>query len=300
MLTPRSEDTNPVVVDRTLRLERETAQRIAELEQRVQALEARIVDSEAARATLSREVDAARDAQHRAEATVAASEDLLATIAHDLRNPLGTIMMGATALQQTELAADRPDPRLARVHSVAERIHRQAERMTQQIANLGDFAVIRGGRLALHPAPCAPALVLRATETMIGGLARERGVELSVAGGDELRAIDCDADRLVQALTNLVTNAIRVTPRSGRVEVTVADAGDRVVFSIRDGGPGLDADERAAMFEARWRPSHPSYKSTALGFAIARGIADAHHGAIWATGAVGAGTTVHLAISPGR
>lgn len=286
-------------MDRALRLDRDTAQRIAELETRVQALEARIIESEAARAALSREADAARDAQHQAEATVVASEDLLATIAHDLRNPLGTIMMGATALQQTELPAERPDPRLARVHSVAERIHRQAERMTQQIANLGDFAAIRGGRLALHPTQCAPSLLLRATETMIGSLARERGVDLAIAGGDGIRPLECDADRLVQALTNLVTNAIRVTPRSGRVDVTVADSGDRVVFSIRDGGPGLDAAERDAMFDSRWRPGHPSYKSTALGFAIARGIADAHHGAIWATGAVGAGTTVHLAIGPG-
>lgn len=255
--------------------------RIAELEQRVYVLEAEV---------------------RQAEINVRASEDILAAVTHDLRNPLGTIVMGATALMQTEPGGD---PRLMRVRSVAERVQRQAERMTSQIANLADFAALQSGRLALRRATHLPSAILAAVADLSGPIARERGVTFESHAAAELPALDCDGDRVVQVLTNLVGNAVKVTPRGGTIEAgarreDLHGAPDQgVVFFVRDTGPGIPRDELASLFSPPWRTSQPSYKGAGLGFAIARGIVEAHGGQIWADSELGAGTTVFFVLGPG-
>ncbi|HET9623909.1 MAG TPA: HAMP domain-containing sensor histidine kinase [Kofleriaceae bacterium] len=264
--------------------------RIAELEQRVLLLEAEL-----------RQAEATRDA---AEVNVRAGEDILAAVTHDLRNPLGTIVMGATALMQTDPGGD---PKLMRVRNVAERMQRQAERMTHQIANLGDFAAIQSGRLALRRATHLPAAILAAVADLSGPIARERGVNFESHSAAELPALDCDGDRVVQVLTNLVGNAVKVTPRGGTIEAgarreDVHGAADHgVVFFVRDTGPGIPRDELASLFSPPWRTTQPSYKGAGLGFAIARGIVEAHGGQIWADSELGGGTTVFfvLGAAPG-
>jgi signal transduction histidine kinase len=255
--------------------------RIAELEQRVYTLEAQVRE---------------------AELNVRASEDILATVTHDLRNPLGTIVMGATALMQTDPAGD---PKLMRVRSVAERVQRQAERMTSQIANLGDFAALQSGRFSLRRATHLPSAILAAVADLSGPIARERGVTFESHAATELPALDCDGDRVVQVLTNLVGNAVKVTPRGGTIEAgarheDLHGAPDQgVVFFVRDTGPGIPRDELASLFSPPWRTSQPGYKGSGLGFAIARGIVEAHGGQIWADSELGAGTTVFFVLGSG-
>src|SRR4051812_7407112 len=100
----------------------------AALEQLVRALETE-------REELARALEGAR-------AAVRLRDDIFAAVVHDLRNPLGTVVMGATAL----LGSDDDDPRAQRVRTVAERIARQAERMTRQLANLAAFSEIEAGQ----------------------------------------------------------------------------------------------------------------------------------------------------------
>jgi signal transduction histidine kinase len=265
---------------------------------RVAELERRLAELEAERDRLAAECRDARHARELAELRLRADDDLLAAFAHDLRSPLGTVAMGATALLDAEAPAD---PRLARVHSVAERIHRQAERMTHDIANLADFAAIRGGPLGLNLARHAPSAIVAAAAAQVEPLARERGLRFEAGASPDLPAIECDAGRLVQALGCIASAAIRVTPRGGVIELG-ARTGDaaRLTLFVRDTGAGVPADQVAAMFEPGWRTSQPGYRGAVLGFALARGIADAHGGRIWATSAPGTGTTVFLALGAGR
>src|SRR5258706_12589428 len=102
------------------------AQHIVDLERRVHELEARARVAEVERDELARACSAARTAQTAAEDAMRAREEILAAVTHDLRNPLGTIVMGATTLRQLSGSAD---PRAQRIDSIAERIHRQAERI---------------------------------------------------------------------------------------------------------------------------------------------------------------------------
>ncbi len=268
--------------DPTLRL----ADRLAELEYRVHTLEAE-------RDGLTAELRDAREARQSALDAIRASEEILAAVTHDLRNPLSTIVMGATALLQV----DADDPRLARVRSIAERVHRQAERMTHQITNLGDLAAIQTGRLVVRRGPQQPTTIIAAASQLMAPVARERGIGFETHASPELASVDCDAERVVQVLTNLINIAIKVTSRGGMVEVGARADDSHVVFSVRDTGPGLAREELASLFGPLWRSNQTSYKGAGLGFAIARGLIQAHNGQIWADSEVGTGTTVFFALA---
>lgn len=271
---------------------------IAQLERRVQVLEARVQRCEAERDDLAVAYHDARDAQRDAEAAAGAQEALLSVVAHDLRNPLGTIVMAATTLLQlpTEPAAD---PGIQRVRAVAERLHRQSARMVQQIANLSDFVEIRTGRIALDRAMYAPCAIVSAASELLVPFARERGTAFEAHATTDVPEVDCDLDRVLRALSNLAGNAIRVTPRGETIELGARPTGHgHVVFFVRDRGPGINENEQARLFRPFSGSRQSSDPGVWLGFAIARGIVESHGGRIWIDSAPGAGTTVSFLLAP--
>jgi len=201
-------------------------------------------------------------------------EELFAVVVHELRNPLGTIVMGSTALLQ----GDAPeDPKLQRIRSVAERIQRQAERMTQQISNLSDFIELQAGRLVLELGNHTPASLLATASELIGPIARERGVGFA-SHAAELPAISCDAERVVQMLASLAAAAIKATARGGKIEVGVNDDG---VFYVRDHAEA--ANPRA---------------ETSLSYTMARGLVAAHRGRSWVAHEPATGNNIYFSLTP--
>jgi len=223
-----------------------------------------------------------------------AREDILAVVTHDLRNPLGTIVMGATTLRQL---GGPPDARTQRVESIAERIERQAERMARQIGDLADLVAIQAGRLEIRRASHAPCQIVGAASELVGPIARERGVAFEARAPEGLPPVECDCQRVVQALSNLVATSVKVTARGGAIEVG-ARAEDRgVVFFVRDSGPGIADDDLPELFGPTWRRRQPGDRG-GMGFAFARGVVDAHGGQIWAASDPSVGSTVYFSLTP--
>jgi signal transduction histidine kinase len=270
--------------------------KIAELERRVHDLEARAHASPAERDELAAACRDVRASVRAAEDAVRVRDEILAIVAHDLRNPLGTIVMGATALEQFGASSDAS---AQRIRGIAERIQRQAARMTRQLGNLTDFVEIQAGRLTIERAAHSPSAIIAATSELIGPIARERGIALEARTAADLPVLECDAERAVQALSSLCGNAVKVSSSGGLIELG-ARSGSRssVELFVRDHGPGIERDELTAMFDPSWRSKHPGYKAAGLGFAIARGIVAAHGGRIWADSAPGSGTTVAFSLTP--
>jgi signal transduction histidine kinase len=273
-------------------------QLVAELERRIHALESQVQRCEAERDALAVACRDAREAQREAEESARAQEEILAVVVHDLRNPLGTIVMGAATLLHFETSAD---PTTQRIRTVAERIRRQSERMVQQMADLGDFMEIQAGRLALDRAAHAPGAIIATARDLLGPVARERGIVFEAHAAPDLPELECDADRVVRVLSNLVANAIKGMSRGGTIESGARrNDRERIVFFVRDNGPGLDRDEQSMLFRPFSPNQRPSYRRAWLGFAIARGIVDAHGGRIWVDSEPGAGTTVTFSLTPGN
>ena len=191
--------------------------------------------------------------------------ELLAAISHDLRNPLGTITVAASALTRSG------EPR-TRDH--AQRIQRQASRMTKLLDDLVDFARVQAGRVPLQRAAHPVSSLLSATHELFAPIAQERGVEIVIEASAALPALDCDAQRAVQALGSLVASALKVTPAGAAIAIG-ARFTERVELFVRDGGPG---------------------GGTAPGLAIARCLVDAHGGLIWTEATPLGGTTVYVCL----
>jgi two-component system sensor histidine kinase HydH len=195
--------------------------------------------------------------------------EMTAILAHEIRNPLASLK-GHAQLLEEKVA----DPALA---GRVTRIVSDAVRLENLTTDLLDFARARTAELA-DTDPVAPLANARAATV-------PNRVSLSSEGAPDRWAID--APRIQQVLTNLIENALAVTPDDRQVEVRVAREDDTLVYAVRDHGPGVLPAERARIFE----PFHTTkLRGTGLGLAVAKRIADLHRGNIEVLDAPGGGT----------
>ena len=122
-------------------------------------------------------------------------------------------------------------------------------------------------------------------------VAQEKGLRLTAEVEPKLPEVDCDRDRILQVLSNLVANATKATPEGGHVTLRVETRGREFVFAVSDSGLGISETDKKHLFERYWRSGEAQYKGTGLGLSIARGIVSAHGGRIWAESEFGRGAT---------
>ncbi len=230
-----------------------------------------------------------------AQRAVRAREDVLAIVAHDLRNPLSGITLITELVERIPLA----DASGEQVRKKMEVIRRGVDQMEKLIADLLCAATIESGHLSvtrsLHD---ARGLVTEAVE-MMEPLAREKKLRLQVRLDDELPAIECDHDRLIEVFSNLLGNAIKFTPSSGAVSVRARRNGPAVLFAVEDSGPGIAEDAVPRLFDRYWQGKNARRAGAGLGLYIVKGIVEAHGGRVWAESRPGAGSTFSFTI-PGR
>ena len=191
-------------------------------------------------------------------------DDVLAIVSHDLRAPLGTILLYAESL------TDKPD-----VANVGLSITRSAMRMDRLIGDLLDASAINAGRLTLEVKRQSAAEIAHDAVEMFRSQADARKLALIEHITTEPLLIDCDRDRIVQVLSNLVGNAIKFTKPGGTVTVSVERSNNQVVFEVRDTGEGIAPEQVPFLFDRFWR-GHSRGKGAGLGLFIARGITAAH------------------------
>ena len=102
--------------------------------------------------------------------------------------------------------------------------------------------------------------------------------------------VSADPLRVHQVLSNLVGNAIKFTPRNGRITLSADHVGGDVRFAVTDTGAGIPADQLPHIFGQFWQASRTDRRGIGLGLAIAKGIVEAHHGRIWVESTVGTGS----------
>jgi len=220
---------------------------------------------------------------------LASRNELMAIVSHDLRNPLTAIDARAQALARR---APPDDP----VHVAGEAIHRAARRMATLIDDLGDTAALVQGRLALQIEYADPGELLSEAAATFSPIAESKGLELRTSVGSHLPHLRCDRDRVLQVLSNLIGNAIQVTPAPGRICLRAEAFDGSIGFAVEDTGPGVPEAERERIFERHVRGAGASYRGKGLGLAIARGIVEAHGGSIWVESEPGRGSTFRFTL----
>jgi signal transduction histidine kinase len=222
-----------------------------------------------------------------AEQAIASRDDVLAVVSHDLRNPVNRVRMAAEMLLETNRVHDTGRDTLGMVI-------RAADEMNRLIGDLLDVARIEAGTLSIERGPVALADLMERLEESHEAEARKKKLTWRVDCPDAPVTVPADEGRLLQALGNLVGNAMKFTPERGEVRVEVVAAADAVRIAVRDTGPGMDASQLAHVFDRFWQGHSGDRRGAGLGLAITRGIADAHDGRLWLESEVGRGTTAWL------
>ncbi|HEX5727290.1 MAG TPA: ATP-binding protein, partial [Longimicrobiaceae bacterium] len=228
--------------------------------------------------------DAARSATR-------ARDDMLGVVSHDLRNPIHTIFMGASFL------LDLLPPEGKEVErKQAAVIKRAAERGNRLIQDLLDITHIESGRLSLDRRPHHAGSIADEAVEQARMLAAERGIALARGETDDGVVVEVDRDRVLQALGNLIGNALKFTPAGGRVTVSVHRSGGAVCIAVADTGPGISPAHRSHLFDRYWQANRKDKRGVGLGLSIVRGIAEAHGGEVRVESEEGAGATFTLVL----
>jgi signal transduction histidine kinase/CheY-like chemotaxis protein len=223
----------------------------------------------------------------RAERAILMRDDVLAVVSHDLRTPLSTILM------QAELLSSHED-----LGSVGHAIGRAAQRMNRLIGDLLDASAINSGQLALDVGNHrADELVHEAAEPF-RSMAETRGIALEELASREVGTVRCDRDRMLQALSNLIDNALRFTPRGGKVCVAAKRDGDGVQLEVRDTGRGIPPEQLPHLFDRFWR-GQARRGGAGLGLFITKGIVGAHESSLQVESTVNVGSRFHFTLRAG-
>jgi signal transduction histidine kinase len=211
--------------------------------------------------------------KQRAEAATRVRDDVLATVSHDLKNPVGTIFTSASLLLETELP---PDAQRRQIDI----IRRTAERMDRLIMDLLDVSRMEAGRFSVEPGPESLRSIIAEARELFAAVAAAKSIELASHPLDEDIIVHADRGRLLQVMSNLIGNAIKFTPEGGAVTVSVTREDGEIRLSVADTGVGIAPEHLPRIFDRFWHSGQGG--GSGLGLAIAQAIVEAHSGRIWA------------------
>lgn len=225
-----------------------------------------------------------------AQRATKARDDVLGIIAHDLRNPLSSIVMQANLLRRQGQEPER------RSRKPTDAIERAANRMNRLIQDLLDVARMEAGRLSVDAARVDARRVLCDSIEAQHTLAASASLELRLDLAAELPEVWADRDRLLQVFENLIGNAIKFTKPGGRIGVGAAPREGEVLFWVSDTGSGIAADDVPHLFDRFWQGRKAGRHGAGLGLPIVKGLVEAHDGRIWVESTRGRGNTFFFTI----
>jgi signal transduction histidine kinase len=213
------------------------------------------------------------------------TNEVLAVVSHDLRNPLNIISAGASLLDGGQ-HSEHERAEILRI------IKSASDRMERLLADLLALARLDGGQsLPVSPAPIDLGPLLEEVRSAFACAARRNGRRLECRMAGPLPTVQADRDRIHQVLSNLVGNALKFTPAGGTVTIEAESVPGEVRCSVRDTGPGLTEEEKDRLFDPFWQAEKTARLGFGLGLKIAKCIVEAHGGRLSVESAPGAGST---------
>lgn len=220
--------------------------------------------------------------------------DLISTIAHELRTPLTAVRTSVGLLLDPSV---QPSPQEGR--ELLQRIDRNASRMQRVVGDILDLARFRAGGVQLQLRRFKAAEVAHAAIASVTSLAQSRGQTIDFRASDDPIWVFADHRRLEQALINLLSNAQKYSADGASIEVSVAARDDTVVWTVADHGRGIEAADKARLFERFFVAGRDRSDATAgvgLGLPITLAIVQAHDGRIEVDSRAGHGSTFSIVV----
>ncbi len=217
-------------------------------------------------------------------------EEFLSRVTHDLQSPLSSITSALEML--TEATSSKLDSVESNFLDIS---IRNSHRLSQMIRGILDFSKLQAGKMDIHLQPSALEPIVSEAVEGLTPWAKTKGVALSMRPISRDIYVMADAPRIVQVLTNLISNAIKATPEGGAVVVAAAPYPNQenyALVGIRDTGQGIAKEDLDKIFEKFTQlPSRRTQEGIGLGLAIVNDFLKLHNGKVWASSEVGKGST---------
>lgn len=223
-------------------------------------------------------LDAEREARNEAENANRLKDEFLATLSHELRNPLNVVIGYADILLRSG-EADKPDF----VAQAARTIRRNALAQSRLVSDLLDLSRLQMGKLSLNLQPVSFSTIISDAIDTVRDAAAEKHLSLDLNTGSETFIVEGDPVRLAQIAWNLLNNAVKFTPAQGHINVSLTRAGDEAYFTVTDTGQGITREFIPHVFEIFRQADASSsrrHEGMGIGLALVKQLAELHGGRV--------------------
>lgn len=209
-----------------------------------------------------------------------ARRDMVANISHELRHPIANIRLIIDGLFHEQ---DKPK-RKESISSIKQIAH-ETDLLLWLVQSMADLSMIESGQAIVRMIEVNLAELVEMSLDRFTSQAERKKLAIARNIPTKLNVL-CDRDLVMRVIINLLHNAIKWTPDAGSITITAATAGEEVVISVLDSGPGVPSEQVERVFERFYQvdPSRSGREGTGLGLAICKHIVEAHGGRIWAEG----------------
>ncbi|HIE30961.1 MAG TPA: PAS domain-containing sensor histidine kinase [Methanosarcinales archaeon] len=218
-------------------------------------------------------------------------DDVLNTVAHELRNPITAIHAYAEMLH-----SERFGRITEKQKNALAKIIKNSDNIAYLINDILDVSKIRSGKFTLNLEEVDITEIIDEIVGNMRSLADEKKIHLEVDLCD-VPSTNVDRNQISRSVINLIDNAIKFTPESGRILVTARDTGDVIEIAVSDSGIGIAADKLTRVFEEFEQAGYQ--RGTGLGLAIVKKIAELHHGLLEIQSEEGKGSTFTIVLPKG-
>lgn len=221
-----------------------------------------------------------REARAEAEAANSLKDEFLATLSHELRNPLNVVIGYAEILRRSD---ETRKPSF--VIKAAETIRRNALAQAQLVCDLLDLSRLQMGKLSLDNQPLSLSTVIKEAIETVSAEATAKGISLSADLDTEILVVEGDSVRLGQIAWNLLNNAVKFTPATGEIRITLRQEGDEARLVVEDTGKGISRKFLPHVFEIFRQADASSSRrqgGMGIGLALVKQLAELHGGRVQA------------------
>jgi signal transduction histidine kinase len=216
-------------------------------------------------------------------------------MSHELRTPLNAIIGFAEVLRE-EISGELNEDQLADVQEVLA----ASEHLLLLVNDVLDLAKIEAGSMELELSEVAIPEVLHSAVSMHSERAARGGVELTLTTEPKEITIVADSRRIRQVVFNLVSNAVKFTPREGRIDVSARLDDGQVEIAVADTGPGIASEDLETIFEEfKQATNGKQSEGTGLGLPLSRRLVELHGGRLWVESEPGQGSTFRFTLPVG-
>ncbi|HZC07324.1 MAG TPA: ATP-binding protein [Ktedonobacterales bacterium] len=205
--------------------------------------------------------------------------ELVGDVAHELRTPITTLTGYLEGLLDGVV---EPSP------ETWAKLHTESQRLRRLVDDLQELSRAEARQLPMRSIRISPESIVTTAQERVAPLYAEKRLALQIASSGGMPDVLADPDRATQVMTNLLTNALRYTPASGSVEVSVARQGNMVAFRVRDTGVGIAPEDLPRVFERFYRVEKSRARAlggSGIGLTISKALAEAMRGSLTAESA---------------